>query len=608
MNVISTAAETENVLRDMLAAYSNIQQTMKEVQGWNQDRMQSATHHAHGVIRQGLETGSRPLTSTGLVSLIADCHTIRHREDNVIMDRLQPYLDALRSLISRATQVLGLAETPLPDLDDYTSPEAKKRRRIVLSQAEQGCKEDARFGVLRMLRDPAGSQLSAAEHQLLSTVIPESALLPDISAMHDFYHPNVCLYGVEEDHNWSGNGSVHLGFHATTMLHELVMHRGHMRRFTFVHLLRCMGFGAADINFFVTYVDDTFYRRILCDARVGCLAESFSPRLRVYRGQKWAQLWDCFLVNRHRADGLSWTRMTQVGMLAEAVVQENTETEPQQLIPNTILAALHRRHGTSVVPYDSWSVMEHLVELEAEFLEGVLTIRRGTLGLILDSMKTMVRAWPICLRRVAVLHVRLLVQSLSLLPRCPQLVQSATKRSTGVDAETVAHWLWALVPRTAEDDDDASAPTWTSSLTFLQQKLKEHMCAPSTVSSLLQVCEEISETHILEAAAYRYGEVTAAQRDKMDTHLHNLTTLLLAVSRQDPGNWTDRKRRSYGYSPTEVYATIKQEVEAFCPTEHEALVAERLKQVLDDPLCKDLGGESVTGDSQLRPRSVYPSR
>lgn len=83
---------------------------------------------------------------------------------------------------------------------------------------------------------------------------------------------------------------VHLGFYASTMLQEFVLHRGHMRRFTYVHILQRMGFGAADMNQFGTCIDDTLFRRVFTDTRIGFLAESFSPRVRVLRGMAWLRV------------------------------------------------------------------------------------------------------------------------------------------------------------------------------------------------------------------------------------------------------------------------------------------------------------------------------
>lgn len=75
-----------------------------------------------------------------------------------------------------------------------------------------------------------------------------------------------------------------------------------------------MGFAAADINHWLPYLDDTFYRRVFTDARVGFLAELFSPRLRLFRGGGWARLWDMFLSCSTGSD--DWWSRTRAAALA----------------------------------------------------------------------------------------------------------------------------------------------------------------------------------------------------------------------------------------------------------------------------------------------------
>ena len=175
---------------------------------------------------------------------------------------------------------------------------------------------------------------------------------------------------------------------------------------------------------------------------------------------------------------------------------------------------------------------------------------------------TWVRAWPVCLRPVAVQHVRSLVQSLSLLPRSPQIVEDALQRSH-LDTHVVRDWLWQLAPRSdvvetnpVPMDPVAVENTWTSSEALLYHKIKEHMVSPVTGANLMTGCEvqgvagqqepsaiELSEPALRSAAELRYGAVTDAERTRLQRHLGNLATLVEAVASHSPINWPERKRR-----------------------------------------------------------------
>jgi hypothetical protein len=52
----------------------------------------------------------------------------------------------------------------------------------------------------------------------------------------------------------------------------------------------------------------------------------------------------------------------------------------------------------------------------------------------------------VCLRQLAVHHVKQLVCSLNILPRSPQVAEEATGRSA-MSVADVTQWLWELVPR-----------------------------------------------------------------------------------------------------------------------------------------------------------------
>lgn len=542
----SSSSALRPALDNMLTAYQHVQSVMKEMQVWKQHRLdqgsiqpeyelipaaEDATKQSHGLVSRGIDSGDHRLATMGILGLISHCHAEHTDDMSVVMERLQPYVDALAKMIKEASHLMGETTTLLED-DTDNSEQSKKRRRTLLdrTQAKLGTATEQMVRTVQSEVNGEWTDLDAAQHRLLCTVIPESALLPDVAAMHDTYHPNVALYNTKHDQQWNAPPGVHMGFFGSTMMREFVVHRGCMRRFSFVHLMQRMGFGAADINFFVTYLDDTFFRCIYTDSRIGFLAESFSPRMRVFRGREWANLWDSFLVNQYRSgqtptkigrsvsayDGVHWTETTRAAMLVDAIIKENADTETAQLLPHTVLGALHRRHGVCMKPYDAWSVMEHLNEVESEFLEGAHKIQSGALVPSLDAVRTFVRAWPVCLRWAAVEHVRRLVQTMRLIPRTLQIAQTVLGEST--DVARAAEWIWSLVQRRDDTEGDI-----TSQSTLLL-KMRETTSFPTirllchynnvqaTPPATMVLCEELDETTLTEAVRLRYGDQGSFQQ------------------------------------------------------------------------------------------------
>ena len=187
---VAPRPEVSSLLTDMLSAYSGVQQFLNQVESRDHRQVEEATRRTHGMLQEGLETGSRTLTTTGLLGLVSQCHTLRGKHEYALSERLQPYLDSLGHLIRRASDVLGMVECPLPDPTNYTAPAAKKRRRRLEERVEKSLTNDMQTAVVKSLRDPSNqreSHLSAAEHKLLCTIIPESALLPDIAAIRVYF-------------------------------------------------------------------------------------------------------------------------------------------------------------------------------------------------------------------------------------------------------------------------------------------------------------------------------------------------------------------------------------------------------------------------------------
>jgi hypothetical protein len=580
--------------------HSQLQTTLAEVTARHDEVYAQRTKATYAMLRESVETGSHGAGATSLLALIATCHDLRDDWDRTVTEALEPILSGTRGVVRALAERFGVAvpllQAPSPDGDvsmdvDAGVPGGAKRRRL---DPEGGADAGAtQRGVLAVLRDPArtfGRTLSADEHRLLSTVVAQSALLPDLAAMHDVYHPNVCLYATDRDRRWTDRTTVHLGFYVSTMLHEFAVLRGSMRRFTFGHLLCRMGFGAPDVNFYATYLDDTFFRRVYCDTRSTFLAEGYSPKIRLYRGSGWLRLLDLFLAGPRR--DVPWYRLTRAGAIAEELLQELDVTDPHQLVPSTLLGALHRKYGQGLSPYDAWPDMERLAALEGEFVRDVRQLAQGRLGVILDELPTVVRAWPVCLRQVAVEHVRHLLKSLAILPRCPQVAGGAPD---------VAAWLWSVADRTED------RPVWGDSPALLRRKLEGHMVVPAgPVSAFEAAATELCEAEIQRAAERRYGPATPADEQKLQGHLDRLDRLIRAAQGHGPEQWTTGERRIHGYRPSEVFAAIQSEASYLLPDEYEQTVAARLQTVLDDPIMHHYGGENVCGDSQLRPRNVYP--
>jgi hypothetical protein len=170
---------------------------------------------------------------------------------------------------------------------------------------------------------------------------------------------------------------------------------------------------------------------------------------------------DLFLAGSH--GDVHWTRLTRTAVTTRALLAELTDTDPLQLVPSTLLAALypgrpsacvgplcaHRRYDHKLKPYDAWPIMERLGATESEFLGDVRGLEDGRLAAILDALPTFVRAWPVCLRQCAMEHVQRAVKGLQMLPLCPQISEPS---------QDVAGWLWSVADR-GED-----SPEWGASL------------------------------------------------------------------------------------------------------------------------------------------------
>ena len=201
-------------------------------------------------------------------------------------------------------------------------------------------------------------------------------------------------------------------------------------------------------------------------------------------------------------------------------------------------------------------------------------------------------------------HVRLLVRSLRLLPRSPQIVESATGREP-LDAHDVADWLWdvhrSFVTATQSSPDD-----WTlSEATVHQRVIGSVTAAASTLRAELErMCEELDEAAVRQAVVARHGPVTDDHRHRMQGHLANLERLVRAAAGHGPETWTTPERDSLAYDPVATVAAMRCEsLWTTTPDEYKENVKAQLERILGPRPCAHL--DAVSGDSQLRPQAVY---
>lgn len=577
-------------------------------------RYEAAVHTAQRELARSLETGSH---TDGTVALLALAYTAEQLRSD--------FHTAAVPVLARLDAAIEAVVPPDPDPED-TTPGAKRRRAAAapssVADLVVAARSDVQASTVRALcAEPSaffGSSLSASEHRLLDTVITESAMLPDVSRLRGVQHPAACLYEHASDAEWplardagpAGGAGVHLGFHAPTALMEFAVHRGRMRRFTVVHLLWRMGFGPADINRAgASYVDHSLYRRVLAEPRTAFLAESYAPRLLVFRGEAWCVLMDVFVRHHHLGGGggtldpRAWVRNLGAQAAADRILQElGGAHHPQQhRMPTTILAALHRCGGLGA---EADPAMDRLPEIQADFLRGVRAMCGGALGSAMDAAaigQTHVRAWPVCLRRAAREHVRALVRTLRFVPSTLHVVVRSRGRAAA-DEDPVCcltDWLWER--RSTEDDDDEGR-------CGLRIRVRETLVrdAPTVAPAGGGTgAAELDEVALVAAVEARVGPATDDDRRSVDEALANLERLVRAAADHGPARrWTARDVAVHGFRASEVLAALADECRCFSPAEYEDVARQRLERIAEDAL---VGSDSVCveGDSGLRPRHLY---
>ena len=254
----------------------------------------------------------------------------------------------------------------------------------------------------------------------------------------------------------------------------------------------------------------------------------------------------------------------------------------------------------------------------------------GTLGAalrnVMDTTGGSLRGWPVSLRQAAVRHVQHRVRRGHMFPCTPHFLNTLgiTRNAHGPTAvAATVDWMMRLA-RPGKDDDahfhrsvlhrrimdqwaaDADVPpyaaTWREDVLDRGGRKEDfffiHHPPPA---------RQLDETALHAWVEQRYGPSCPADWERMRLHLDHLTRLLVEATRHGREHWTDEQRMAYGYQPEEVQQNLAQERCLFLTEDdYRADCMRRMQAVIQDPLLDHQATETLTGESQLRPRTLYP--
>lgn len=331
-----------------------------------------------------------------------------------------------------------------------------------------------------------------------------------------------------------------------------------------------------------------------------------APRVSVLRGTAWARLLDDF-VARGASDPDVWSDDPLTACLAEEVLQETARSpHPAHLPPSTLLGALHRRPD-AVVPD-----LHALLRLEGDWWRALARLPHGLGAACLaarDTTGSSVRAWPVCLRSAAVRHVHDRLRRGMLVPRTTGILRAVgrlppdTPRETALDALT--DWLDQLRCGGGDGGPDADVRRHG-----VRRLLAKNLVAgdpdPVARAAWERDALEHDEAALVGDAVGRYGPVSPADEQRLAHHLDQLGHLVLEASRHGRDHWTAEQRDAYDHRPDVAQRTVLQDQLLCSPEDYLRSCASRLTDLVHDPLADPHAIETLTGDSHLRPATLYP--
>lgn len=454
-----------------------------------------------------------------------------------------------------------------------------------------------RLAPWRAVEAERASLLTPAQQRLDSAdVLYASALLPHLEALrHRSYHPNLVLWDTRGDRRWSWRPPIYLALYTATVLGNFLQAGPAIQRFTMLHILLAMGFGTADLNAMAMRLDDAFYQRVLADPALSFLADDHAPKLSVYRGAVWADLLTLHAGGVDR--GALWD--AAVSRAAQPVPHAALMYEP----PSTVLAAL-RRHHHATGTAQRWWVNAEMADLPSRDRAFRALIRETAAADVLATTATFegLRAWPVCLRRLAVLHVQREVLAAHVVPVSAALLDAVGAPEPVAPVRAFLAWLRGL---RGEAEEAVEEEEEEATLLMRYFPAGGVGLLADTVLPDPDVTAELDDAALQAFGAQRWGPVTESEARWVEEHAAALADMVAEAQRTGAATTvTERGLRDVARVPSQVLENVQEE-RLLCPDDGEAHAMRLLADAVRCTMRAPAGCEAALGDSALRPRNVF---
>lgn len=537
-----------------------LQKTVQELLRCHQARYKERLEILRVVLQDGVDYGEdRVRAITSILALTRDHESMEQQWQQC----------AIASVVNLCNKTAMSTEAFLQNVCEKAQMPAPMAIPRIDAPPDVGSKEDFE------------RNLSGAQRVLTGQVVRESVVVPHMDAIKDIYHPLDSIYKTNHTdlpvERATEVAPLLLGLYASTILAETCLNGTNVRRVTVLHALSAMGFGAIDAIELAPNIDESFYRLIVCDIRVGFLAKQ-ALKMRAFMGSKWARYLDAW-VEEKLGNGQS------VSVL-EDVTKNQAHTQ-------TILAAINRyecrrgRHFGSRYVTTPWTTNE-LCCLQNDFIKHAATTF-GEENVLCDGFD--VRAWPLPLFGLLLCHIRDRLYNRTIFP-----LQSCFFQAVGVDVgdcvadnvSNIAHWYSVTTGETLD-----RCMLYVGAQMTDRKKLFHY----DNNTQWQHESTELDEKWLYAACIAQHGQPPAS--NDLAARLRRLMDIICESLRaSDLDHWHSEQARVVDHLPSEALENM-QFVKCDSPGCYEVQSASLLLRAT--------GAEKELRPDAIRPKCLYPT-